>query len=127
LGLFGRIRNKLSSVGFVKISRLIFEKYKLSLLDAGQELDISAEIWKNISKGNYLPTKNTLFSLALSAHLTKDDAQNLLAVCGYELDYAIVKDVVVSYLLEQKVFNAQMIERALKEYKVDNLFLKKAE
>ena len=127
LGLFGRIRNKLSSVGFVKISRLIFDKYKLSLLDAGQELDISAEIWKNISKGNYLPTKNTLFSLALSAHLTKDDAQNLLAVCGYEFDYAIVKDVVVSYLLEQKVFNAQMIERALKEYKVDNLFLKKAE
>ena len=90
-------------------------------------MDISQEIWNNISKGNFLPTKNTILTLALSAHLTKDDAQNLLAVCGYEFDYAIVKDVVVSYLLEQRVFNAQMLESALKEYKVENLFFKKAE
>lgn len=127
LGFFARMKNKFSSLGFVKIARLTFEKYKNSLENAGKELDISQEIWNNISKGNFLPTKNTILTLALSAHLTKDDAQNLLAVCGYEFDYAIVKDVVVSYLLEQRVFNAQMLESALKEYKVENLFFKKAE
>lgn len=127
LGFFGRCKNKLSKIGFIKISRLIFNKYKITLADAGKELEIDEEIWKNICKGNFLPTKNTLFSLALSAHLTKEDTQSLLAVCGYEFEYETVKDVVVAYLLEQKVFNPQMVACALAEYKVENLFLKKAD
>jgi hypothetical protein len=59
--------------------------------------------------------------------LTKEDTQSLLAVCGYEFEYETVKDVVVAYLLEQKVFNPQMVACALAEYKVENLFLKKAD
>lgn len=127
LGFFARIKNKLSAIGFVKISRATFAKYNVRVEEAGEALDISAEIWKNICKGNFLPTKNTVLTLALTAHLTVEDTKNLLAVCGYEFDYAIVKDVVVSYLLEQKVFNPLMVEQALAEYKVENLFFKKAE
>ena len=43
---------------------------------------------------------------------------------GYKFDYRTVKDVVIAYLLTQKVFNVDMIDAALKEYKVENLFLK---
>lgn len=37
-------------------------------------------------------------------------------------DYAVVKDVVISYLLVNKVHNAEMIDAAMEEYAVDGLF-----
>ena len=45
-----------------------------------------------------------------------------MAVCNVSFDYAIVKDVVVSYLLVNRVHNAEMIDAALEEYGVDGLF-----
>ena len=124
LGMFARIKNKLSKYGFVKIAQMTFAKYNTTLEKALENVNVDGEICKNIAKGNFLPTKNTIFSLALSSHLTIDDTRNLLLVCDYELDPAIVKDVVLTYLIEQKVFNESMIARALDEYKVSNLFLK---
>lgn len=124
LGMFARIKNKLSKYGFVKIAQMTFAKYNTTLEKALENVNVDGEICKNIAKGNFLPTKNTIFSLALSSHLTIDDTRNLLLVCDYELDPAIVKDVVLTYLIEQKVFNESMIVRALDEYKVSNLFLK---
>ena len=47
-----------------------------------------------------------------------------MALCGYEFDLANVKDVVMTYLLSKKVYNRAMIDTALTEYKVANLFLK---
>ena len=44
-------------------------------------------------------------------------------MCEYEFDYKYVKDVVVSYLLQERVSNPVMIARAFDEYKVANLFL----
>ena len=93
----------------------------------GEQLEIQTEIWKGICKGNYLPTKNLLFTIALTSHLTIDDLKVLLTLCDYEFDFALEKDVVVAYLLEQKVFNPLMQQSALAEYKIINLFFKKEE
>lgn len=100
------------------------EKYKLSEKEAGENLAISEEIWKNICKGKFLPSVNLLYSLALTGHLSMDDTAYLCSLCGYEVDYANVRDVVISYLLTRRVYNADMIESALKEYKITSLFLK---
>lgn len=126
LGLFARIRNKHSRYGFVKWLELILSRYNLSAEEAGEALSITPEIWQGIYKGKYLPTKNLIFSLALTAQFTVDETSNLLAVCGYEWDYAIEKDVVISYLLHNKIFNRSMLDCALQEYKVTNLFIKEA-
>ena len=48
----------------------------------------------------------------------------VIAVCGFELDYALVKDTVISYLLSKSIFNGEMVRAALDEYKVSNLFIK---
>ena len=93
-------------------------------MEAGEQLNVEAKIWKEICKGNFSPTKNTVLSLALTTNMSMEDVEDLLFVCGYELDYTIVKDVVISYLLTQKIYNRQMIDAALSEYKVENLFLK---
>ena len=101
----------------------MMERYSIDLKEVGENLNVSKEIWGNICKGKFLPTKNLLFSFALTAHLSMADLETLFTFCGYEMDYAIVKDVVISYLLHNKVYNRGMIDAALAEYKVDNLFL----
>ena len=55
-----------------------------------------------------------------------DDLNELFAICDYAFDYTVEKDVVISYLIGQKVFNRPMIDAALAEYKITNLFMKEA-
>ena len=124
LGLFASIKNRTSKYGFAKNFKKMLEKYGVSEADALAGLNISEEIWTKICKGKFLPSKNLIFSLALTAQFSLDDTEELLAYLDEEFDYAIVKDVVISYLLNNKVYNPEMINRALAEYKVDNLFIK---
>lgn len=127
LGFFHRILNKYGKKGFVKNLKATLSKYNLTEVEAGEPLNIHPKIWRNIYKGNYLPTKNLLFSLAITTHMNIEDLLKLMQICGVWLDYTIVKDVVLSYLIEQKIFNPSMVAAALKEYKVENLFIKEIE
>ncbi len=124
LGFFVKIKNKCSKYGFTKNFKKILAKYGLTEETAASGLNISAEIWKKICNGSFLPTKNLIFSLALTAQLSFEDTVALLALCAQEFDYAIPKDVVISYLLHNKVYNSGMVSAALQEYKVGNLFIK---
>ncbi|MBQ7368949.1 MAG: hypothetical protein IJW60_04510 [Clostridia bacterium] len=123
LSFFARMKNKTSRYGFVKWLKAVLRKYNLTTSEAGEKLAVDGNIWKDIVKGNFMPTKNTVFSLALTANLSMEDTENLLLVCGYEFDYTIAKDVVISYLLTQKIYNRPMLDAALAEYKITNLFL----
>ena len=123
-GFFAKIKNRFSKYAFCKNLKKMLEKYGISEADAHEALDVSNEIWKGILKGNFEPTKNLLYSLALTAQFSYDDTCALMRLCGYSFNFADVKDVVISYLLQQKVYNRGMIEAALQEYKVTNLFIK---
>ncbi len=123
LSFFARLKNKHSRYGFVKWLNAVLKKYNVTVEAAGEGLNIDPKIWQSIYKGDYLPTKNLILSLALTVNMNTEDTENLLLVCGYEFDFAIVKDVVVYYLIHNKVFNRPMIDAALAEYKVDNLFI----
>ena len=123
-GFFAKIKNRFSKYAFCKNLKKMLEKYGISEADAHEALDVSNEIWKGILKGNFEPTKNLLYSLALTAQFSYDDTCALMRLCGYSFNFADVKDVVISYLLQQKVYNCGMIEAALQEYKVTNLFIK---
>lgn len=123
-GFFARIKARFSKYGFYKNLDKVLKKYDFSDADALEALSIDEEIWQGIRKNKFLPSKNLIFSLALAAHFSFDDTKALLSLCDFEFDYTIVKDVILCYLFQQKVYNAPMIESALAEYKVDNLFLK---
>lgn len=123
-GLFGKIRSRCSKLAFHKVLKEMLAKYGISEADAFAGLDISEEVWSGILKGNFEPTKNLLYSLALTAQFSYDDTCALMSLCGYEFNFTNVKDVVISYLLQQKVYNRGMIDAALNEYKVANLFIK---
>ena len=124
MGLFASLGSKYSKYGFTKNLKNILAKYGISEEAALAGLDVSEEIWKNICKGKFLPTKNLIFSLALTAQLSYEDTEELLAYASEEFNYTIVKDVVIAYLVQNKVYAPEMIKAALNEYKVCNLFIK---
>jgi hypothetical protein len=123
-GLFTKIRNRFSKYAFYKNFKKMLGKYGISEQDVYAGLDIDKEVWTGIVKGNFEPTKNLLYSIALTAQLSYEDTSALMLLCGYEFNLADVKDVVITYLLQQKVYNRGMIDAALGEYKVANLFIK---
>lgn len=124
IGLFRRIKNSFSKYAPNKILNGMLKKYKLTDADVLKTIDISPKIWKGIRKNKYLPTKNLIFSLGLVGQFSYDDLQVLLKICDYEFVYIYVKDVIMDYLFRERVFNPAMLQCALDEYKIDNLFLK---
>lgn len=102
----------------------LLKKYAMSVENKPEGLDISDLTWKRIVKGEYIPTKNLIFSLALLGGFSYDDTVYLLAFCGFEFDYTAEREVVISYLIKQKIYNSEMIKAAFEEYNVENLFIK---
>ena len=123
-GFWGKLKSVFSKNAFCKIFKSMLGKYGISDADALENLIVSEEIWKGILKGKFEPTKNLLYSLALTAQFSYEDTCALMTLCGYSFNFADVKDVVISYLLQQKVYNRDMMDAALNEYKVTNLFIK---
>ncbi len=103
---------------------LMLERYQLPDEEVQKTIEIDPFVWKNIVKGKFMPSKNLLLSLFLSAHFSIEDAETMLSAFDCEFDYAQAKDVVVRYLLEQKIYNEQLRQAALAEYKVRHLFLR---
>ena len=123
-GFFTKVKNRFSKFAFCKVFKKMLDKYGVSAQDAFENLSISEEIWTGILKGNFEPTKNLIYSVALTSQFSYEDTCALMAICGDTFQFTDVKDVVISYLLQQKVYNRGMIDAALAEYKVTNLFIK---
>ena len=123
LGIFSRIKNIFSKYAPYKWLKVILDKCGTNATEAGELLSVDKEIWSGICTGKYLPTKNLILSLALTSQIGIEYTKDLLALCDYELDFTYEKDVVIAYLLEQKVYNRTMIDAALAEYKISNLFI----
>ena len=102
----------------------MLDRYGISFAEALENLNVPKEIWQGIEKGKFEPTRNLIYSLALTAQFSYDDTCALMLLAGYQFNFADVKDVVICYLLQQKVYNRGMIDAALNEYKIGNLFIK---
>lgn len=122
-----RLKDVRRKYTFKKILPVIFKKYSLDVNGFYERIDVSKKIWLDIVKGKFYPEKNTVLATAVSGGIAFNDARDLLAVCGYEFDYASVRDVVVSYMLNYKVYTPQLVELLLEEYKITCLPLKDRE
>ena len=123
LGFFVRVKNVFVRYAFHKQFKKFLKKYNITPETAFNGLTIADEIKQGILKGLYEPTKNLLLSFALVAHISYEDTVELLSFCGESFSFKEVKDVVIVYLLQNKLYNRGMIDAALEEYKVDNLFI----
>ncbi len=88
---------------------------------AGAKLSIEPRFWERIVKGKLLPEKCTVLALALVCHMQLEDVLELLGVSGFTMDPANVRDVVVDYLIVQKIYNPVMRDDCLREYRITSL------
>ncbi len=92
---------------------------------AGEKLDIEPRFWKKIVSGKLYPEKNTVLALALVCRMQTQDCANLLNVCGFSFDDTSVRDVIAHYLIEHRIFNEEMRDNCLAEYRITNLPIKR--
>ena len=124
LPFFSRVRHAFSKYGVAKNLKKMLAKYNVSDEDVLSQIDIAPEIWKGIRNNKFLPTKNLIITLAFVAQMSYEDTFALISLCDETFDFTIVKDVVVCYLLSRKVYNPAMVQAAMEEYQVTNLFFK---
>lgn len=112
---------------FAKLLPAALARVKETPAGAGEKLSIEPEIWSKICKGSLYPAKSTVLALALVCRLSAGDVSDLLAVTGFSLSNENVRDIVVEYLVTQKVFNPQMRDACLAEYRIDTLPIRREE
>ena len=83
-----------------------------------QKIGLSEEIWKKVLRGYYIPEKVLLFRLFLVLGMREEDSSALMKVCGVMFNFEDARDVVVKYLLDYRVFNREMIDKAFDEFNI---------
>ena len=68
------------------------------------------------SNKNYAPSKSTAVALAIALELNMDQTRDLLARAGYALSPSDLGDVIVSYFLENSMFDIFEINAVLFSY-----------
>lgn len=122
-----RMRDPFRKYTFAKVLPSALAHAGETAESAGKKLDILPKIWQKIVKGKFYPEKNTVLALALVTAMKPADVNNLFNVMGYTFEKDRVRDVVCEYLLTNGVFNAEMRDDCLAEYKITNLPIKKKE
>ena len=98
----------------IKDTGVSFSEYLLQLIidrdlknsEVYRGANISKQVFSKIfSKKNYHPTKNTICALAVSLHLTADEANDLLEKEGMVLSASSPFDIAVRYFLDHKMYN----------------------
>lgn len=116
-----RIRDKFDKYTFAALLPKLLAHSDETVESAGKKLAIEPRFWQKIVKGKLYPEKCTVLALALVCRMQEKDVNDLLAVCGYVLKDDSVRDIVVGYLVKQKIFNEGMRDKCLAEYHIENL------
>ena len=94
---------------------LTFNNLLFSYIDAEGYKD--AEVYKRADiDSNYIPKKNTVIKLCLSLSLDKNRFNNLLSSAGYSLSKNNNFDLVISYCIENDIYDINIINEYLYTY-----------
>ena len=64
----------------------------------------------------YKPSKQTVLAFAIALKLDFEKANDLLAVAGFTLSKANLADVIVSFFIEYKIFDVDLVNQILYKY-----------
>lgn len=86
-----------------------------------QKLGLAEKDWKAVLRGYFIPEKSLIYKITLLLGISREDNFKLMQECGCYYDFADARDVVVRYLVDYRVYNREMIDRAFEEYKLRKL------
>ena len=82
-----------------------------------KRVDIDRKLFSKIRcSNNYIPRKNIIIKLCLSLRLNKYDFNKLLNSAGYSLSSNNEFDLVISYCLDNKIYDINIINDYLYTY-----------
>ena len=122
-----RLRDPSRKFTFAKLLPGALARANETVQSAGEKLNITPRYWQKIVKGKLYPEKNTVIALALVTRMKQADVNNLFNVMGFTFKKESVRDVVCEYLLTNGIFNEQMRDDCLNEYKITTLPIKRAD
>jgi len=94
----------------------LIDKKGLKDTDVYKKANLDRKLFSKIRSGSYHIGKMSAIALALALELDKKEAEKLLSKAGYSLSNAILFDVIISYFLEQRVYDFFTINDILLEY-----------
>ncbi len=84
--------------------------------------NIDRQLFSKIKKNkDYQPSKDTAVALALALKLDFANAKDFLAAAGYALTNS-TRDLIISFFMENKIFDTFLLDDCLAEYKQACLF-----
>ncbi len=101
-----------------------FSEYLFRQIDERHEKDtdvykranLDRKLFSKIRRENYHVSKSTAIALAVALRMNKAEAIRLLEKAGYTLSESILADVIVSFFLEEGIYDLTKINEALLEY-----------
>lgn len=71
---------------------------------------------KIATNDDYQPSKQTVLAFAVALKLNFEQTRELLAVAGFALSKANLADVIVSFFIEYKIFDVDLVNQILCKY-----------
>ena len=102
-----------------------FSEMLLHLIKESGEKNSAVYIRANIDRRHfskiannpeYKPSKQTVLAFAIALKLDFEKTEDLLAVAGFTLSKANLSDVIVSFFIEYKIFDVDLVNQILYKY-----------
>lgn len=71
---------------------------------------------KIVNHEDYKPSKQTVLAFAIALKLGFEDTEDLLAVAGFSLTKSSLTDVIVSFFIEYKIYDVDLVNQTLYKY-----------
>lgn len=111
---------------FARLAPAALSRCGASWESAAPLLDVEPRFVEKIRRGKLLPEKNFVIALALVTGMEEQDVKNLFSSCGFAFDDECVRDVVVRFLIEQRVVSPELRDACLREYRITDLPIAKS-
>ena len=98
---------------FAQMLNGLIVKRGTKISDLTDQVGISGPGLHKIRKGDSIPTKPTVFALAIFFHLSLDETEEMLMKAGHAINPSSIQDVVVAGLIKSGIYDRYVIDDLL--------------
>lgn len=88
----------------------------LNEIDVYKAANIDRKLFSKIRHSDYHPSRKTAIALILAAHLSQEEATELLCLAGYALSRYEKADVIIEFCLTKQIYDLMLVNELLQEY-----------